>query len=469
MSTELWRLDAVELARMVKLRAVSAREVVQATLDRLDAVNPKLNAVVLKLGDEALAAADDADRAVARGDALGPLHGVPVTTKINTDQKGCPTDNGVIAYKDLIAPEDGAVAANFRKAGAIIIGRTNAPSWSMRWFTDNLLHGRTLNPFSAGHTPGGSSGGAASAVAAGIGPIAHGNDIAGSIRYPAYCCGIVGLRPTYGRIPAYNPTATGMRPISSAFMAVQGPLTRHARDLRPALAALSVGHVRDNRWVDVPLEGPPVQRPIRVAMSIDPGGSGVHPAVADAVRKAGAALSAAGYAVEEVAPPRYRDCAELWPQLAMDDVIAGLAPLIEASGDADAIKAMQLWYEVWTTGDFKRFREALALRDTLLTQWQVFLAERPLILTPVSNEPPFAWGDDTRDGSTTGRMIAAQSPQTAIAVLGLPAVSVPTGLHQGLPLGVQITAGRYREDLCIDAAEIIETALGVPTPIDPRP
>jgi amidase len=181
------------------------------------------------LHDEAMAAADEADKALVRGDAVGSMHGVPATTKINFDQKGCPTDGGVVEYKSLMASRDNPVIANMHASGMIIVGRTNAPAFSLRWFTDNELHGLTLNPWNKDRTCGGSSGGAASATAAGIGAIALGSDIAGSLRFPAYCCGLVGLRPTYGRIPWFNFTSAGKQKVSSALMSVPGPLTRTVR------------------------------------------------------------------------------------------------------------------------------------------------------------------------------------------------------------------------------------------------
>src|SRR5215203_2930111 len=138
-------------------------------------------------------------------------------------QRGLPTSNGVLAFRDVVAVEDSPVVANLRRAGAVIMGRTNTPAFSWRWFTDNALHGRTLNPWDAGVTPGGSSGGASAAVAAGIGAIAHGNDIGGSVRYPAYACGVAGLRPSAGRIPAFNPSAAAERPLSSQVLSAQGP------------------------------------------------------------------------------------------------------------------------------------------------------------------------------------------------------------------------------------------------------
>ena len=213
---ELWQLDATDLARLIRTGRASARDAVQSCLSRMDSVNPALNAVVRRMDDEALAAADAADAARARGEALGPLHGVPVTTKVNVDQKGHPTDNGVVAYKDLIAIEDSPVVANLRRAGAILVGRTNAPAFSMRIFTDNALHGCTLNPLDRAITPGGSSGGAGAAVASGICSIGHGNDIGGSIRIPSTGRGTVRLPTAFGLLPAVNACSPVGRPLGVA-------------------------------------------------------------------------------------------------------------------------------------------------------------------------------------------------------------------------------------------------------------
>ncbi|MBX9700194.1 MAG: amidase, partial [Acetobacteraceae bacterium] len=201
--TDLWALEAVEIARLIRTGLASSREATVSALARLHAVNPKVNAVVDVMEAEALAAADAADAARASGEVLGPLHGVPVTVKINVDMAGRATTNGVVAFRDAIAAEDGTVVANLRRAGAVIIGRTNTPCFSMRLFCENDLHGATLNPWDRGRTPGGSSGGAGAAAAVGIGAVAHGNDIAGSIRWPAFCNGVVGLRPTVGRVAGF--------------------------------------------------------------------------------------------------------------------------------------------------------------------------------------------------------------------------------------------------------------------------
>jgi amidase len=471
-NNELWREDGVTLARMIRAREVSCREVVASALGRLEAVNPALNAVVRALPGEALAEADAADQALKRGETVGPLHGVPVTTKVNLDQRGLPTDNGIVEFRSLVADRDNPTIANLRRAGAIVIGRTNTPGFSMRWFTDNALHGLTYNPWHRGRNCGGSSGGAASAVSAGIGAIAQGNDIAGSVRYPAYCCGVVGLRPTYGRIPAHNFTSTSKRPISSQLMAVQGPLTRRVADARVAFAAMAAGDPNDPRWVDVPLEGPVPGKPIRVALVPDPGGrGGVDPAITAALQQAARWLGEAGYAVEEVSPPEFGQAIDLWAKLAMDDVIAALEPFVAKYGDAAIKTALGYWRALHPPAGHARVLEAMGERDALLRLWQLFLEDHPLILMPTSNEPPFAVGRDVVSAAETWILMKAQATQLAIPVLGLPSVSVPTGVVPvaggQIPVGVQIVAGRYREDLCLAAAEAIEARAAMKTPVDP--
>jgi amidase len=173
----------------------------------MHAANPAINAIVVDLSAQAIEAARAADRALAQGATPGKLQGVPVTIKINIDVEGQANSNGVVAFKDNIAPGDSPVTANLKKAGAIIIGMTNTPEFSMRGFTDNPLYGPTLNPWDSTITCGGSSGGAGASIASGIGAIAHGNDIGGSLRWPAYCNGIATIKPTQGRIPAFNPSA----------------------------------------------------------------------------------------------------------------------------------------------------------------------------------------------------------------------------------------------------------------------
>jgi amidase len=466
MSDEPWRWSARQLAAATRSGAVSAREAVAATLDRVHAVNPTLNAIVDVMADEALAAADAADAARLRGDALGPLHGVPVTVKVNVDTRGRATTNGVVAFKDTVATDDSPVVANLRKAGAVIIGRTNTPAFSVRWFTENDLHGRTLNPWSKGHTPGGSSGGASSAVAAGLGAIAHGNDLAGSVRFPAYCTGVVGLRPSFGRVPAYLPSGRDERPLSLATMSVQGPLARCVADVRLALAAMSAQDARDPWWVPAPLTGPALPR--RVAMSVNCNGVPADPAVVAAVRQAGAWLAEAGYTVEEVEPPSLAEAQELWSLVANDEARLFMWPAVEQLGDEGVRKSFGWMLGTTPPLSHAEHLKAMARRATLLRRWQLFLERYPLVLGPVSGLPPFPWGWDVESETTMARVLRAQESQFSVPVLGLPAVSVPTGLAGPVPMGVQITGPRFREDLVLDAAEVIEQRCPPMTPIDPR-
>ncbi|WP_149537775.1 amidase [Siccirubricoccus phaeus] len=465
---EAWTLDATETARLIRIGQLSAKEAVQSALARLAAVNPKLNAVVQVLGEEALAAAAAADAARARGEALGPLHGVPVTTKVNVDQKGLPTTNGVVALKDAIAQEDGPVVANLRKAGAIIIGRTNTPAFSMRLFTANDLHGPTYNPWDKGRTPGGSSGGAGAAAAAGLGAIAMGNDIAGSIRWPAFCNGVVGLRPSLGRVPAMNPSAPLGRSFSAQMMAMNGPLTRSVRDARLALAPLSAPDYRDNRYVPAPLEGPPPPRPIKVALVPAPDGAPTEPALQDAVRRAGKLLEEAGYAVEEPQHPGFAALTRLWHAIGVRDVFGGLAEAIAEKGDAGIRVSVESWVKLHPMAGYDEYRAAIAERDAMLSRWTMFLQDYPIVVLPGGGEQALPVDLDMQGVEGMRRVLAAAHTQVGLPVLGLPVLAVPVGEANGLPLGVQVMGARFREDLILAAGEVIESGDGPRPPIDPR-
>ena len=468
MERALWQWNADEVARAVRTRRISSREAVQAVLQRLDAVNPAVNAVTVLLADQALAAADRADAAVKRGEVLGPLHGVPVTVKENIDQADQATANGVVAFKDLIAKVDSPPVANWKRAGAVIVGRTNTPAFSLRWHTDNELRGRTYNPWARTRTPGGSSGGAAAAVVSGIAPLAHGNDLGGSIRYPAYCCGVAGIRPTLGRVPAYNATVTEDRPIGHQLMSVQGPLARRVADVRLGLGAMAARDPRDPWWAGVPLDGPALARPLRVALTVDPARQGVHRAVAGAVRAAGLALAEAGYAVEEVEPPAVDAVAANWATLVFNEMRHMTLPYIERHGGEDLNRCTELILSGVADLDVDTYMRALAERTRHIREWTVFMERYALVVGPVSTEPPFEVGFDVKDADTTARVLRAQRLLVAVNLLGLPAVAVPCGLSEGVPLGVQVIGSRYREDLCLDAAEVIEARHGLTTPIDPR-
>jgi amidase len=246
MPGDLWRWSATSLRDAIRRGEVSATEVVTAHLERCDDVNSSINALISVSAEEALATARELD-ARPQADRDAPLHGVPVSIKDNTDQAGHVTTCGIVAASGNVAKEDASVVAALRSSGAVFVGRSNLPAWGLRWFSENDLFGRTLNPWTTEHTPGGSSGGAAAAVAAGIVPIAHANDIGGSIRYPAAVCGVTGIRPTAGLVPKWSaPSLVSAAPsIAETLMAVEGPIARHVKDLRIGLEAMSAHDPRD--------------------------------------------------------------------------------------------------------------------------------------------------------------------------------------------------------------------------------
>jgi amidase len=326
------------------------------------------------------------------------------------------------------------------------------------------LHGETYNPHDRALTPGGSSGGAAAALAAGIGAIAHGTDIAGSIRYPAYACGVHGLRPSFGRVPAYNASGPE-RAIGGQISAVSGPLARTIADLRLALGAMAVRDARDPWWVPAPLEGPPVVK--RAAIALAPDGLEVAAEVKAAVRDAAARLTRAGWRVEEVATPPLAEAAEHQTKLWLADGYDIMAETAAREGDAGAINVLRNHRAVAAAHDLAGFSKLLVRRATLVREWQVFFETYAVVVMPVSGELPFANHLDMRDEASFARVWRAQMPQIGLPFLGLPALTISTGLVGRTPVGVQVVSGRFREDLCFAAGEAIEAGGTPPSPIDP--
>ena len=470
---DLWRWGAVELARAIRAREISSREAVESCLARVDTVNLRLNAIVDLMADEALRAADKADAAVKKAGALGALHGVPVTLKINVDVAGRPTTNGVVAFKDKVASEESPCVIQWRNAGAIFVGRTNVPAFSTRYFTDNALHGRTLNPWDPKRTPGGSSGGAAAAVATGMGALAHGNDRAGSIRYPSYACGVYGLRPTLGRIATFEPGVPETLAITTQLANTQGPLARSIRDLRLGTAAMMERDPRDPWWVPVPLRDE-VPRPGRVALCAGVPGAEVDPAVAAAVKQAGRWLQDAGFEVEEVAPPNLLEAGSLFFTLVVSenavskDERAGTTKAIEALGDEPCKRARRSTVASIQALAYEGYVMALARRAALLRQWMLFFERYQFALLPISWQRPFPVDEDQKGDAAVAALLRAQVPILAASALGLPGLAVPATVVEGVPVGVQLVSGRYREEVLFAAGEAIGARSAVKTPIDPR-
>lgn len=462
--SELWRHSASQIANLVRLRKVSATEVARDALARLDAVNPSINAVVDHRPDDTLAQAAAVDAALAAGRPVGPLAGVPITIKTNIDQAGYATSNGLRSKANLIAEENNPVVDNFLKSGAVILGRTNTPAFSCRWFTDNQLFGPTRNPRDPKLTPGGSSGGAAAAVVSGIGCIGHGNDIGGSVRYPAYACGIHGLRPGLGRVPTYNASGPS-RTIGFQIMSVQGPLARTVNDVRLGFDVMTGRDMRDPWMFETPV---PTWNRKLAAVCLHPDGLPTVPEVEAALLDSAQRLRDAGWTVvelDEIPPLKEASLIQLilWVADYPEQKIADA----EAEGDPGAIEAMRGAVEMVGPVDVARFSGALTRRADLVREWLAFLKTYPVLLIPASAELPFEDGLDLPDRKGFRWVMERQHFMAGLPVIGVPALTVSTGLVGSSPVGVQIVAGRGREDLCLSAGEAIEARGVPPMPIDP--
>ncbi len=452
MSEELWQKSAVELAELVRSKQSSSREIIDAHLDRIEAVNGSLNAVVVVLADEARAEADKADAAVATGGELGALHGVPMTVKENLDLVGTPTTLGMVAFAEAMPTMDAPVVERMRAAGAIPIGRTNLPEMGLRISTDNPLRGLTRNPWHPDFTAGGSSGGEGSAIAAGMSPIGLGNDIGGSLRNPAFCCGIASIKPTHGRVPMGGSIEPLDPLLAGSVMATDGPMARTIADVRLGLQLMSGQHVRDPRSVSVPFDSP--SAPKKAALVTSMYGGPVKSEFIDAVREAGAALEAQGYEVEEVEAPELERVNEIWAAL-LSSSLRMVVPLLDGVMDPETWAFLKDFTNDYApegpidivTGEVGRLGRV----------WSAFLEDYPIMVSPVWTNPAFPHGADLgKNGSEIVldrvRMITPGN------LLGLPAAVVTTGLVDGMPKAVQVMADRFADDRALTAAEIIETA-----------
>ena len=464
--SELWRMSAVELAAMIRDREATSRDVVQAHLDRAEAVNPHLNAIVRLLPDQALAAADAADRAVADGAGLGPLHGVPFTVKENIDLAGTPTTQAVPALAEAVAPVDAPQVERLRAAGAIPFGRTNLPDFGLRVHTDSALYGLTRNPWDPRRSPGGSSGGEAAAVATGMSPLGLGNDLGGSLRNPAHCCGVASIKPSTGAVPAASAIPPEDLNISFQLMAVEGVLARRVADVRAGFTVIAGQHPRDPLSVPaVFTDLAPGERP-KVAVLPEPPGGSTHPGVAAAVRRAADALADDGFEVAEAVPPGYEQAIELWATILAADLWVIKPELDQLMGSAGR-QFLGYALELLPAPDLASWAMAHTARHGLARDWGLWYEQYPVLLSPVWSQPAFPLGFDVAslDGATA--TLELMRPVLPANLLGTPAAVVPAGMAEGLPVGVQVMGGKYTELRCLAVAEAIEQRLGPLTPIDP--
>jgi len=466
---ELCTKSAGELAGLIAAGEVTSAEVVDAHLARIEEVDPDVNAVTVTLADEARAAAAAVDRAIAAGEPLGPLAGVPFSVKENIDVAGSATTWGVAALAEQVASTDAPMVARLREAGAIPFARTNLPDFAFRWDTASGRAGRTRNPWDLTRTPGGSSGGEAAALASGMTPLGLGNDLGGSLRVPSQMCGTAAIRPSRGRVADAAVTEPGAAPpIVLQMTNCQGPMARRVADLRLALEIISAPDpdARDPRWVPAPLQGPAVEGATRVAVVRDPMSAGIDPHVRAGIDRAAGWLADAGYEIVDAEPPQIAEAVTAWIETTWADV-GQLWPGMEPVAGPHQLEFVEACLE---QGVFKPVGQAAQLEawkavHRIGAAWTQFLQEHPVVLSPVCCERPWLFDEDV---SRIGEIATAMRMVVPVNILGLPSCAVPVGSDDGLPQGVQLIGARFREDLLLDTAQAVEDRAPVLTPIQPR-
>ena len=453
--------SAVEMARMIRDKKISPVELVQAHLDRIERLNPQLNAFVSVDSARALEAARKAEAAVMQGAALGPLHGVPVTIKSSIDVAGLRCETGSKLRAGHIAEADAPLVSRLKAAGAIVLGNTNVPEMLMAFETDNLLYGRTNSPWDLERTPGGSSGGEAAAIAAGCSAGGVGSDGAGSVRVPAHFSGICGLKPTPGRIPATGHYPPSLGPF--ALLGVVGPLARTVADLQLLFEAIAGPDKGDACAAPVPLRrlGDEEVRKIRIGYFEDDGRTPVTPETRAAVRTAAEALKQQGFEVEPFRPEGLERARQLlWLFFGFGArMLLGKEFEGRASSQVPALMQYALQAPLLTA---EELLNAWMERDQLVIGLAEQMEKFPVLLCPVCAVPAFRHGE--RAWTINGQSISyldAMSYTPWFNLLGNPGVVVPVGRSpEGLPIGVQVVARLHEEEVALAVAAQIEQAGG---------
>ncbi len=456
MSTELIYSDATKLAELIRTREVSPVEVMKAHLDRIEAVNPKVNAIVT-IAESALASAKEAEKAVQRGDALGPLHGVPFTVKDSIDTANVQTQRGTPIFKGRTPDTDATSVARLKKAGGILLAKTNLPEFSYGVESDNLLSGRTNNPWNLDLTPGGSSGGESAAIAAGMSPLGLGTDLAISVRGPAAHTGIVSLKATHGRVPM-----TGIWPREPRRFWHVGPMARSIRDLSLAFAQLAGPDGLDgysSRAIPFDNDTDSAKRSLRVGWLVEPGFGPVDRESAATVEAAAAALKDFGHAVESVRIPALeRDFAlDVFSRLHVLEMKPGFVETTAGRSDAE-IGAMARFMLSLPDTPAADYIDAVHAAERLTDGYAAYFQKYDVLLTPVLPTPFFKHGQRELEinGQTVSflNIMAATSP---LNVTGLPGISMRFGTsHNGMPIGVQIVGNWQAESTILHVASLLE-------------
>jgi amidase len=448
--------SAAAMAAAIRKKEISAHELVRACLRRIEEVNSRLNAVVQLCAERALEKARHADQVLAQGDVIGPLHGVPFTLKDAIEAKGIICTGGTEGRAHYVPPEDAVVVKRLREAGAILLGKTNCPELGWAWEADNLIYGRTNNPYDLNLSPGGSSGGESAIIAAGGSAFGLGSDAGGSVRFPAHCTGIASIKPTSGRVPrtGHFPGPGGLL---DAIWQI-GPLARYVEDLALVLPVISGIDMQDPAIVPMPLGDPGAidLRQLRVAFHTDNGIVAPSAEIAEAVKKAAKALADVGISVEEVRPPAIEQTYEIYLGLFTADGGAGIESVLKEAGTHRVHPLMQRVLELQRQG-----AKSVAELGELIGRWDAFRREMLFwmsnynaLLCPVCS---FA---GMEHGSTYDRLSCFSYTMTC-NLTGWPAAVVRGGTTaNALPIGVQIMARPWREDMALALAQVLQDALG---------
>lgn len=454
---ELIYSSAKSIAAAVREKQVSCKEVLEAHLRRIDEVNPRLNAVVQLARDRALKEADQADRALARGEIMGPLHGVPMTIKDSLDTEGVVSTGGTQGRAAFVPQEDATVVARMRAAGAILIGKTNTPELTLAGETNNLVYGRTNNPYDLARTPGGSSGGAGAIIAAGGSPLDLGSDTGGSVRLPTHFCGIAGLKPTSGRVPRTGHVVPfGMGAMDS--LTVNGPLARYVKDLELVLPIIAGVDWRDPAVVPMPLGDPAAVDVAGLSVAVYTDNGIVTPTseTVQTVLDAAAALKDLGARVQEDRPDVLDQSGRLFVKLGASDGRTWIRRLLDKAGTADVHPWLLQRIAAAKPLPVGEFTEVLEEVDAFRSAMLGFMEGYNAILCPAAAFPA-----PEHRGIYEEETTPLASYTNTYNLTGWPGVVVRGGSSpEGLPIGVQVVARPWREDVALAVAQKLEEALG---------
>lgn len=451
--TPLTHRSASELAALIRAREVSSEEVVEAHLDRIAEENPRINAVVTVAADRAISQAKAADAALARGDQPGPLQGVPFTIKDCIDTEGVITTWGTSGRAGHVPDADATVVARLRGAGAILTGKTNLPELAMSYDTDNALFGATRNPHNLEHSPGGSSGGAAAALASGMTPLEIGSDTAGSIRIPAHFCGVAGLKPTAGRVSRAG-TAGWQASHIEQFTQV-GPMARTVADLALTLPIIAGPDGLDPAIHPVVLGSPGEVdvAALRVGAFTENGIDTAGEATAQAVATAARMLAGAGATVEQIAPPGLDRLPDVVSRIIVGDGALWMARLLDEVGTGASTFGTFPLRPPFSGEDYVKLLED---RERLKTDLLAFMQDFDVLVCPVTAGPALKIGEAGAAARPPGFTFTHPFNLT-----GWPVAVVRAGTSpEGLPIGVQLVAHPWREDVALAAAAVVEAAAG---------